>query len=277
MKRHILRDEILEIDNIFTLKWVIKMIIRIALIAFGLYLIYEYIPPLIYKAILDAGNAFGLGAAALFILSGVFFNPIVGFIKNLWQGKGGKAIIIAVCVFAVAFVGVFVPTLISVMHFSEYNAKDETTVIILGCKVNGTQPSYALWNRTDNAVKYLEEHPDAVAILSGGQGRDEGISEAAAMQGIFEEAGIDKSRYFIEDKSTSTDENMAYSKRIIEENGLSKRVVISTHDYHQKRAAMIAKKNGLDPVSLPAPSVRWSKATFFTREVFGVWVQWIKN
>lgn len=276
--KQILKEDVLELQNKFTVKWVLKMIVKIALIVFGIYLIYEYLPPLIYKGILDAGNAFGLGAALLLILTGIFSHPIGEWLKGLWnRSAGGKAVIIAVCVFAVAFVGVFIPTLVSVIRYSEYNATNETTVIVLGCKVNGTKASYALWMRTDNAAKYLQAHPDAVAILSGGQGHDEGISEAKAMEAIFKKEGIPESRYFLEDKSTSTDENMAFSKRIMEEHGLSKKVVISTHDYHQKRAAMIARKNGLEPVSLPAPSVRWSKATFFTREVFGIWFQWIKN
>lgn len=259
----------------FSLKWVIKMIIRIALIALGVYLIYEYIPPLIYKAILDAGNAFGLLTAAAFIGAGVFFNPLLRLLKRLWQSVGGKAVIIVLCAAAVAFTAVFLSTLVRVVRFSEYNATDQRTVMVLGCKVNGTEPSYALWNRTHVAAEYLNEHPEAVAILSGGQGWDEGISEAEAMKGVMLEEGIDESRFYVEDQSTSTDENFAFSKKIIEEHGLSTDVAIATHDYHQLRASMIAEKNGFTAASLPAPSVRWSRATFFTREVFGIWVQWL--
>lgn len=258
-----------------TVKWVIQLIIRIALMLFGIYLIYEYIPPLIYKAILDAGNAFGLLAASAFIGAGIFWVPLTGLIKKLWQSGGGKAVIIVLCAAAVAFTAVFLSTLVRVVRFSEYNATDQRTVIVLGCKVNGTEPSYALWNRTHVAAEYLNEHPEAVAILSGGQGWDEGISEAEAMKGVMLEEGIDESRFYLEDQSTSTDENFAFSKKIIEEHGLSTDVAIATHDYHQLRASMIAEKNGLSPASLPAPSVRWSRATFFTREVFGIWVQWL--
>lgn len=261
----------------FSLKWVIKMMIRIALIALGIYLIYEYIPPLIYKAIINTGNAFGLLTAGVFIGAGVFFNPLLRLLKRLWQSVGGKAIIILFCVAVITFLSVFIPTLVRVVRFSEYNAADQKTVIVLGCKVNGTEPSYALWNRTHVAAEYLNEHPDAVAILSGGQGWDEGISEAEAMKGVMLEEGIDESRFYVEDKSTSTDENFDFSKTIIDENGLSTEVAVATHDYHQLRASMIAEKNGLTPASLPVPSVRWSRATFFTREVFGVWVQWLTS
>ena len=276
--KKILINDILDLEERkISLKWVLKMIIRLALIVFGIWLIAMYIPPLVYKLILDAGNGFGLMAGTLFVLAGVFANPLLRLAAKLWATGKGKAFLIVICAAAIAFVAVFIPTLISVIHYSEYSAADETTVIVLGCKVNGTKPSGALRNRTNAAIEYLNEHPDAVAILSGGQGWDEGISEAECMKGIMEDAGIDESRYFIEDKSTSTDENFAFSKKIIEENGLSMNVAVATHDYHQKRAAMIAKKNGYEPASLPVHSVRWSRATFFTREVFGIWIQWLKG
>lgn len=276
--RNILVKDILDLGKSkISIKWVIKLVIRIALIVFGAWLIYKYIPPLIYKAILDAGNAFGLTVAVLLILAGIFTNPLLRLIARLWNTGKGKALIIVVCTLSVIFVCVFIPTLISIVHYSEYSATDETTVIVLGCKVNGTKASTALRNRTKSAAAYLKEHPDAVAILSGGQGPDEGASEAECMKQIMLEEGIDESRFFVEDQSTSTDENMAFSKKIIEENNLSSNIAVATHDYHQKRAAMIAEKNGLTAASIPVHSVEWSRATFFTREVFGVWIQWIKG
>ena len=259
------------------LSQVITMLLRFALIDFCIFLFSEYIPPLIYKLILNSGNAFGLAMAAVCIGSGLLMNHLKALISRLWGHSAGRAALLLLCAAAVIFTAVFIPTLIRVVQFSETSATDQTTVIVLGCKVNGTEPSYALWNRTDTAVKYLETHPDAVAILSGGQGWDEGISEAECMKHIMEEAGIDESRYFVEDKSTSTDENFAFSKKIMEENTLSANVAIATHDYHQLRASIIAEKNGLTPASLPCGSVHWSKATFFTREVFGIWLQWIKR
>jgi hypothetical protein len=54
-------------------------------------------------------------------------------------------------------------------------------VIVLGCGVNGTEPSLSLRYRIDAACEYLTAHPDAVAVLSGGQGPDEDMTEAACM------------------------------------------------------------------------------------------------
>ena len=266
-----------KIKEKITVKRVIVMILRIALIAFGIWLFSMYIPPFLYKRIIDAGNTFGIGVSILLVLFGIFESRIISLIKSLWETGKGKAVIITFCILALAFITLFLSTLISIVHFSEYSASDETTVIVLGCKVNGTEPSAALRNRAKLAADYLAEHPDAVVIVSGGQGWDEGISEAECAKGVLLELGIEESRIFIEDKSKSTDENFAFSKKIIEENNLSTRVAVSTHDYHQMRASMIAKKNGLTPASIPVYSVMWSRATFFTREVFGVWYQWIKG
>ena len=87
------------------------------------------------------------------------------------------------------------------------------------------------------------------------------------------ESGIDGNRIIIEDKSTSTDTNVKNSLKIIEDNNMSKEVAVATTDYHQYRASMICRKNGLSPSSLPSNSTKPSKPTFFTREVFGVWIQ----
>ena len=51
-------------------------------------------------------------------------------------------------------------------------------VIVLGAGVNGETPSLALWTRIRVAAAYLEAHPDIPAVLSGGQGPGEDISEA---------------------------------------------------------------------------------------------------
>lgn len=253
---------------------VINIIIRLIFIACGLILIALYIGPVI-AGVLNLGNAFGLGVAAILILSAVFLTPIINFIKKLWQSNSGKGIIIAVTAIILIGITIFTSTLVSIISYSQYTAKNETTVIVLGCRIWGSTPSRALKARANAAAEYLKTHPDAVAILSGGQGPDENLSEAQCMHNIITETGIDASRLYLEDQSTSTDENIAFSKKIIEEKGLSKNVAIATTDYHQKRAAMICEKNGLKSASLPSVSGKSTKSTFFTREVFGVIVQWL--
>ena len=238
-------------------KKVIKLIIKAALIILGAILIYLYIPPLVSLGVLNAGNLFGLTLGIGFIAIGFALNPIVAFIKNQTDSGKEKIIVSAisvVLVVALAFSITFFATLGKVVSHSHYTASNESTVIVLGCQIRGSVPSMSLVQRANAAVKYLNEHPDAVAIAAGGQGPDENLSEGQCIYNLMTEKGIDGSRIIIEDKSTSTDENIANSKRIIDEKGLSRDVAIATNEYHEYRASMICKKNGLNASSIPSKS-----------------------
>ncbi len=251
----------------------IRTLYKLTGIIAGLCIITMYSFPL-YIGLLNLGNMFGMSFGALLILITICFEKI----KILWKNKTGKKIISVILVLAILFFTAFGITLKSITDSSKYTATDEKVVLVLGCKVAGTKPSKALYTRTAQAGKYLQKHEDAVAILCGGQGPDEGISEAQCMFNILtEKFGIDKSRLHMEDTSTNTDENIRNSIKIMEKYGYSKDVAISTSSYHLKRASMIAKKYGLNASSIPANSDKYSIPTYFTREVFGVWWQTIKG
>lgn len=247
---------------------------RVLMIISSLLIIKLYYAPLKVK-ILNAGNFFGLCVAAVLLIFAVFFNQIINLIKKIAQKKAGKAVLSVLLAFVIAGTALFTGTLASVISNAKQSATNETTVIVLGCRIWGSRPSGALKARVNAAKQHLEKNEDAVAILSGGQGSDEDLSEAQCMYNLLVDAGIDPSRLYIEDKSTSTDENIAFSKKIIQENNLSMDVAVATTDYHQKRAKMICEKNGLKSTSLPSRSGKDTRATFFTREVFGVWAQWL--
>ena len=67
-------------------------------------------------------------------------------------------------------------------------------IIVLGAHVQGTRLTLALLERTRRALQYLEENPETKAVLSGGQGEGEDISEAQAMCNYLVEHGIDRER-----------------------------------------------------------------------------------
>lgn len=123
-------------------------------------------------------------------------------------------------------------------------------MIVLGAKVNGTEPSLSLKNRIDAAAQYLLNHEKTIVIVSGGQGPDEDISEAEAMRKGLVAIGIDETRIILEDQSTSTYENMQFSKKLIPQ-GLETGLLV-TNDYHLYRAGLMAKKEGLSVKGLPA-------------------------
>jgi uncharacterized SAM-binding protein YcdF (DUF218 family) len=120
-------------------------------------------------------------------------------------------------------------------------------LVVLGAGVNGTVPSVTLYNRMNAAYDYLEEYPNSIAIVSGGQGSGESITEAYAMKTWLVNEGIDSSRIIEEKKSTSTMENLKFSFAIITERGdePSGNVALVSSEYHLYRAKKIAESLGV--------------------------------
>ena len=148
--------------------------------------------------------------------------------------------------------------------------KEDSTVIVLGCQVRGDHPSLMLEARIDAAFEYMTAHPDAKCIVTGGKGDDENISEARCMYDILSEKGISPDRIYMEDRAVNTVENIAFSKEIIEENGLSRNTAIVTDIFHEYRASRIVKEAGLEYGSVPAECVWYLLPTYYVRELAAV-------
>lgn len=141
-------------------------------------------------------------------------------------------------------------------------------IIVLGAQVKGTRPSGSLAKRLDKAVDYLNDNEKTIAIVSGGQGIGEDISEAQCMRDYLIDKGIDKSRILMEDKSTTTEENIKFSMKLVEP-GSSVGVV--TNNFHIYRTLSVCKAQGFTDVSgIPAPSDRILFVNYSIREFFAV-------
>ena len=152
---------------------------------------------------------------------------------------------------------------------------DADYIIVLGSKVNGTKPSYSLQYRIDKAAEYLKSHEKTIAIVSGGQGKGEDISEALAMkQGLIKQ-NIAEDRIIMEGKSTSTDENITFSKPLIPAD--MKKGMIVTNDFHMFRAKKIAAKQGLQLEGLPAKTPKPIIISSNVREYLAITQYWFMN
>ena len=128
--------------------------------------------------------------------------------------------------------------------------------IILGAKVNGEVPSLSLHYRIDAALEYAKKYPNVKLVLSGGQGPDEMMTEAEAMRRYLVDKGIEEERLIVEEESTTTYENLLYSKKLMPES--VKSVTIITSDYHLVRARLLAEKIGFestDAIAANTPKV----------------------
>ena len=152
-------------------------------------------------------------------------------------------------------------------------------LIVLGAAVYKDQPSLTLIRRLEGALDYLETYPDSVAIVSGGMGPGERITEAQAMYDWLVAAGVDPARVLTEPKASSTEENLKCSFDIIRSRGdePAGRVAIVSSAYHLYRAKCLAAKLGVpDAAGVAAPwGYFFVMLNYFIREAFGVTHLWV--
>lgn len=174
---------------------------------------------------------------------------------------------IVVCLLLVLFI--FVQILILRGFGGIHSENTADTVIILGAQIHADGPSPVLRYRLDTAAAYLQEHPHTSCIVSGGQGFNEPFTEAQGMKTYLVALGIEPERIILEDRSTSTTENIRFSLGLIPAGSQS--VAIITSNFHLYRAQKIAVKQGLtDCIGIPAPSTRLFLPNNLLREFLGV-------
>jgi uncharacterized SAM-binding protein YcdF (DUF218 family) len=139
-------------------------------------------------------------------------------------------------------------------------------MIILGAKLNRDQLSLTLKNRMDVALTYLRNNPSTQVIVSGGQGADELISEAEAMKSYLIQNQIEASRIQTEAESTSTFENIKFSKKLLQ----GEQIVLVSNDFHVLRAKLIANRQGLVVDTLAAPTPKSVRVQLYVREYFAL-------
>ncbi|MER5883322.1 YdcF family protein [Streptomyces sp. NPDC001941] len=112
-----------------------------------------------------------------------------------------------------------------------------------------------------------------VLLMSGGQGPDELLPESHAMADHLIERGVPPQDVEREDRSRTTDENLRFSREIMERGTPGYRCVIVTNNFHAFRAALTARRHGVNGQVVGAPTAAyfWPSATL--REFAAVFVQ----
>lgn len=245
----------------YSRKLIVMIIAAIALVWF--------IIPLFYQA-------FGIGSIVgavfcLLVMAGAYlYYPMKEKYKKLENKRPAKIRWIVLISFFFACV-LWAVILTGCMIFGANAAPPkDATVIVLGSQVKGTEPSLDLMQRISAASDYLKANPQAKCIVSGGQGKGEIVTEASAMRRYLVKNGIDSSRIFMEDTSTTTKENFANSLKIIKQKSLNKKVAVVTDEYHQFRAGVIARRTGLTPYSVPAHTPWCIFSACYARELLAI-------
>lgn len=180
------------------------------------------------------------------------------------------------CVILVCVVWFFsIQALVFSGMFADCDA-DVDYVLVAGAMVYGEEPSTALLSRIDVAYAYLCEHPNAVAVLCGGQGAGEDITEAECMRRVLSGYGIPPERMILENESSTTAENMQNARALIADEGASALVV--TSNFHVYRTVRIAKKSGWREVyGIAAPFKSIMVVHYMAREFLTVSVDTLRG
>jgi uncharacterized SAM-binding protein YcdF (DUF218 family) len=148
-------------------------------------------------------------------------------------------------------------------------------IIVLGAGLlGGNRVNPLLANRLDRGHELLDNairaRRDPILVCSGGRGDDETESEASAMSRYLVEHGVDDRRIRIEDASTDTAENLAYTKQLLDESGITGRAAVVTSDYHAFRAATLMRSAGIDGFSTGAHTAAYFVPNAQVREFVAI-------
>lgn len=241
----------------------------------GLICFLWFFLPFVVAGICNIGNITGMIVAFLLMLYMKCMPLIHKWIFLLWENRIGKGICISACAIILCIVALVVVESGCMIHTATKVPQENATAVVLGCRVYGERPSLSLVERLEAAYAYLEEHPEAVCVVSGGKGSGENVSEADAMYRWLTEKGIDSSRIYKEEKSTDTEENIRFSKELIQQNGLNENIAIVTSEYHTYRAGLMAEREGLSFGAAPGKTAIWLFPTFYVRELYAILAEWI--
>lgn len=139
----------------------------------------------------------------------------------------------------------------AVMASRHKPSPDQDFVIIPGCAIRKDGTLFPLLRgRVDRAreiaaLQVQKTGKPMVFVPSGGQGADECVSEAEAMKRYLQEQGIPEDQILLEDQSSNTKENMAFSKKIIFADREQAKVAFTTTNYHVFRTGVFATEAGL--------------------------------
>ena len=221
-------------------------------------------------AVLWTFRASGYHYASLLPLSAAALMLVFRFGKRDLKRMAGTA--------AAILLSLLLAAEIPILHAALTAAgSDAPYVIVLGAAVYGETPSISLRHRADRAAEHLSDNPEAVAVVSGGQGEGESISEAECMRRYLVGKGVTNGRILKEDRSTSTLENLTFSRAAIEATGGDPaRVAVVSSSYHIYRAKRMAAALGMEAEGLPSSDgYLIYMAGMYIREAIAVWKLWV--
>ena len=247
-----------------------KKIIRAILIILGLFGIINTITLCFF-------TNFNLGFVVVFVIGSVLLTYGIWFDKiNKTSEKGFLKWVRTFALIGLAFLPL---TSLFLGIYSQFDnvTYNEDALIVLGCGVKGKTPSAALVYRLEKALEYHNKNKDALIVVSGGQGPQEDITEALAMERYLIENNVPPELIIREENSHSTSQNFIYSKEILDEYFLGRpyTAAFTTNNFHIYRAEYIARINNLPVTRIHAGLSGFNMPINYIRESCAVLIAWI--
>lgn len=212
-----------------------------------------------------------LGAIAL-VVYGVFYKKITAALCT----KKGRILKYAAWAGGLIFLAMF--TFVAASGYRNSVQNNEQVIVVLGAGLRNNKPGHVLQARLDTAIQAHLQNPSALIVVSGGKGSTAQVSEAEAMRRYLTEHGIPKTTILMEDQSTSTAENMIFTRQLLQAHGISSGapILIVTNGFHMYRSTRYAQAAGFTNVrTLAAPMPLPLILPAYTREVFAIVYHWV--
>ena len=242
---------------------------KLLMLCGGLLFIYGVILCIVTN--LNFGSIFTLGLGGLLFGIGLWYEKF-----RLYTQKGFPKFF-KICFFAGVCVVLILSLFLAIYGVSDSCTYQEDAVIVLGTSVHGTEISKTLKYRLDKAVEYHKKNPEALIVVSGGQGVQEDVTEAYAMEQYLIQNGVNPDKIIKEEKSTSTSENIKFSKEILDtyfEGDYS--VTVITNAFHVYRGAQFAQSADFEKVTTMHADMEWySVVPCYLRECVAVVKMWV--
>lgn len=257
-------------DGVRRMRYLQWMIAGAAILMFLWFLV-----PIVAGGKIHIGNVTGFVAAGMLFLYGIRMESLQVFLTHIWNHREGRIILsVLLTVAGIILFLVIAETVLMIRAAGKYPEKP-VTAVILGCSVKGSRPCTILVERMDAAAEYLKKNPEAQAVLSGGKGEGEDISEAECMFRYLTAKGIAPERLLKEDRSTSTKENLAFTREIMRARGMKPEIAVITSEFHAYRGAMFASDAGFLAHSVPARTFWLYFPAYYVRELYGILYYWL--
>lgn len=161
---------------------------------------------------------------------------------------------------------------ISIWNYGKVDEKAPADVaIVLGAAISDGEVSPVYRERINHAITFYEEGTVDYIILTGGFGDGSFKSDSQVAKEYALSQGIPEESILIEEKSTITEENLEFSKEIMDENNLKTAIIVSD-PLHMKRAMLMAKDYNITALSSPTTTSMYkslkTKIPFLLREEF---------